>query len=300
MKNLLLFCTALLLFSCQNETNNATQTSTSEPSTKDTVTVAETEPITELNQAPAIKSDGITGSYVGMFTALSYKKDKMPTWENKINVTIDNIEADKITGHSVVAGNARPFEGTIVPKKTDKSKFDVVVNEPGDDRYDGIFTFTIHPKDKKIVGIWEANDTSLAVNARSYDLEKRNWHYNPKLKLEGLDYTILYHPYNDEMGEREMLTEDVESKNPSMEELTKADIENLHKGDLEVMRNSIYARHGYSFKNRKMRYVFNHVDWYVPISTDIRSELTELEQKNIALLKRYEEHAERYYDAFGR
>ncbi|MEL6924283.1 MAG: YARHG domain-containing protein, partial [Bacteroidota bacterium] len=86
----------------------------------------------------------------------------------------------------------------------------------------------------------------------------------------------------------------------SVDKLTRADVENMHKGDLEVMRNAIYARHGYSFKNRKMRYVFNYVDWYMPVSTDIRAQLTDIEKENIALLKRYEQHAERYYDSFGR
>ncbi len=36
------------------------------------------------------------------------------------------------------------------------------------------------------------------------------------------------------------------------------------------------------------------------ISTDVRNELTELEKKNIDLIKRYEEHAEKYYDEYGR
>lgn len=73
------------------------------------------------------------------------------------------------------------------------------------------------------------------------------------------------------------------------------------KSDMEILRNSIYARHGYSFKTRKMRYVFDtYVDWYIPMSTDVSKELTPLEQENIALLKRYEQHAETYYDTFGR
>ena len=68
-----------------------------------------------------------------------------------------------------------------------------------------------------------------------------------------------------------------------------------------MIRNAIFARHGYSFKNRKMRYFIDQlVNWYMPVSTDIRDELTELELANIDLLKRYEEHRERYYDAFGR
>ena len=75
----------------------------------------------------------------------------------------------------------------------------------------------------------------------------------------------------------------------------------MYQGDLEVMRNSIYARHGYSFRNRRMRFLFDQlVDWYMPVSVNITGELTDLEKKNIDLLKRYEAHAEKYYDVFGR
>jgi len=74
----------------------------------------------------------------------------------------------------------------------------------------------------------------------------------------------------------------------------------MHKGDLEVIRNGIYARHGYSFQNRRNRYMFEQVDWYIPVSIDIRTELTDIEKKNIELLKRYEAYAETYYDDFGR
>lgn len=50
-----------------------------------------------------------------------------------------------------------------------------------------------------------------------------------------------------------------------------------------------------------MRYLFDRtVDWYMPVSTNISQQFTSLERKNIDLLKRYEEHAASYYDAFGR
>jgi len=97
-----------------------------------------------------------------------------------------------------------------------------------------------------------------------------------------------------------MLTKDVMAFNASNTLLKKENVENMYKGDLQVMRNSIYARHGYSFKTRKMRYVFDQIDWYTPVSTDVRDDLTDLEKKNIALIKRYEGHAEAYYDSFGR
>jgi hypothetical protein len=38
----------------------------------------------------------------------------------------------------------------------------------------------------------------------------------------------------------------------------------------------------------------------MPVSTDVRNDLTDLEKKNIELIKRYEEHAEKYYDEYGR
>jgi hypothetical protein len=38
----------------------------------------------------------------------------------------------------------------------------------------------------------------------------------------------------------------------------------------------------------------------MPVSTDVRTKLTDTELKNIDLIKRYEEHAEKYYDVYGR
>jgi hypothetical protein len=75
----------------------------------------------------------------------------------------------------------------------------------------------------------------------------------------------------------------------------------MYKADLEVLRNSIYARHGYSFKNPRMRTMFDQlVPWYMPVATDVTSQLTAVEKQNIALIKRYETHASKYYDSFGR
>src|SRR5580658_6845866 len=34
-------------------------------------------------------------------------------YSNKINISIDEIKEDSVNGHSVVAGNNRPFTGTI-------------------------------------------------------------------------------------------------------------------------------------------------------------------------------------------
>ncbi len=301
MKNIIFSCLVFCLFSCgSNTVEDKTDTTVIEtPKPEETTTSQPAETPSESEKKEINISD-LLGSYVGMFTAEKYDYDKAPTWANKITVSLDKIEGESISGRSIVAGNDRPFSGTITPFKDDSGKFSVQVKEPGDDKYDGSFSFTLDPHEEILKGTWDANDDKLAVTKRKYKLEKKAFKYDRNLELEGLDYTELYGTYNEYTNESEGLTNGVSSKNASAVLLTKKDVENLHKGDLEVMRNAIYARHGYSFKNRKMRYVFNYVDWYIPYSTDIRNQLTDLEKKNIDLLKRYEQHAEKYYDVFGR
>ncbi len=85
-----------------------------------------------------------------------------------------------------------------------------------------------------------------------------------------------------------------------MKLLVSEDVNNLYKDELRAMRNEIYARHGYSFKRREMRDMFDKKDWYMPISTDVRKKLTALEIKNEKLIKQFEKYAEDNYDDFGR
>lgn len=269
--------------------------------------IAEKEPMKEqeltpapkVEELPTLDLEKIYGHYVGRFEALEYDEGKKPSYANKINITIEKIEDRKVFGYSVVAGNKRPFEGQLTYTV---GYLSFLVQEPGDNRYDGEFEFGWYPDRDGISGDWYANDKKLAVTKREYNLRKCIFEYNPDAALdEGLVYTGLYDSYDRETDEEEGVTEDVLKYNPSTTKLMKEDIENMYQADLEVLRNSIYARHGYSFKNRRMRYLFDHyVDWYIPMKTNILADLTDLEKQNIELIKRYEQHAEKYYDVFGR
>ncbi len=311
MKNLsYLFIFCLFLFSCGPTEPAPDPTPDTEVETETNVNVA---PPTETPESGEDEGDedglmpverGISdleGSYVGMFEAKEFHEGKNPSWSNKINIIIDKMDMDKsVKGRSVVAGNYRPFEGTWEQVKTD---YVFTVKEPGDDKYDGTFNFTLNAgyEDMVMEGTWTANDKKLAVWQREYKLEPALFEYKADNQIEDLAWTDLYGTYNESTNEGEFLTEEVSKFNASTVALKKEDVENMHKGDLEVIRNAIYARHGYSFKNRKMRYLFDrYVDWYIPHSVDVRKDLTDLEKKNIDLLKRYEEHADRYYDSFGR
>ena len=70
--------------------------------------------------------------------------------------------------------------------------------------------------------------------------------------------------------------------------LGRGDVANVNKSDLKVMRNEIFARHGYIFKSPDMRYHFQNEPWYSPKYDDVTSFLTEIEKENIDLIKRYE------------
>ena len=280
-----------------NETEAATETEPQAPS-------EEAQSLNE-NAAPADLPEtenseeqlDIFGYYVGAFEAEG-TDDPRYIYANRINISLDSIVGDQLYGHSVVAGNDRPFQG---PWKVEGNLFSAEAKEPGDDRYDGVFKITVALGTKTMNGTWKSYK-KLPVSNRSYKLKRKFFNYDAAADLpETVGWTELYDVYDYYDEEGEFLTEDVLKYNASKEKLRKEDIENMYKGDLEIIRNAIYARHGYSFKNRKIRFIFDrHVDWYIPVSTDVRGQLTALEKENEALLKRYENHADRYYDVFGR
>ena len=245
------------------------------------------------------KNSRISGYYTGGFEAVKYDDTKEYVYENKITISIDSTSGNQLFGHSIVAGNNRPFTGSYSQAG---SIYEVNASEPGDDKYDGKFTFRILSDSGIIEGKWIANDPKLMVSERKYRLVKKVFKYDPNLELPAeIQWTELYEQTQKFPDKVEQITKDVVKLNASARELTKKDVENLYKGDLEIIRNSIYARHGYSFKTRRVRFIFDqYIEWYMPVTTDVRNDLTDIEKKNIDLIKRYEEHAEKYYDEFGR
>ncbi|HVW95665.1 MAG TPA: YARHG domain-containing protein [Mucilaginibacter sp.] len=254
----------------------------------------------------------IIGYWVGTFkpdTSMEgISTGEYTAWDfsNKINISIDSLYEDRVIGHSVVAGNARPFKGRF---KKDGSLFEFDVREPGDDKYDGEFKFYIFKGDTILNGTWKAYQ-KIRVPARRYTLYKRFFKYDPSLRLSGIryvDWTKKKSKYvkDDELGNYYdetffSTTIDVYKFNASSDLLTKEQVSNMKKADIFILRNSIYARHGYSFKNQQLRAFFDRQPWYIPVSTDVKKELTGIEKANIELLLRFEQNAKEYYDEFGR
>lgn len=187
--------------------------------------------------------------------------------KSKITVCLEKLVGSTVIGYSVVAGNERAFSGSYKEKE---GVLEVVAREPGDDEADGEFNFTVNPTDKRLAGTWKQFKKKRAVE---FDLAKRDFKYDPKAG----DYPET-----------------------STKILKEADVENIAAKELRVMRNEIYARHGYSFKLDDMRKHFDPLDWYMPMTTEVSSQLTDIEEKNAALIKRYEDYGKKYYDVFGR
>lgn len=226
----------------------------------------------------------------------------------KITISIDEINDSIVKGHSIVSGNIRPFEGVL---DTNEKGFYFNLEESGDDKYDGKFTIAIGKKDSLMIGKWQSNEV-LKIDRRTLKLKKKLFVYNPENELQDVftDWDVFrkvemsetLDDKEEKWFEEEYLTstEKILKINASKDLLTKEFVENLQKSDIFILRNSIYARHGYSFKNRQLRSYFEMHDWYMPVFNDVSKDFTELELENIDMLLLYEENAEEYYDRFGR
>lgn len=191
--------------------------------------------------------------------------------DNKITVLITKATTDSIEGRSIVGGNDQTFEGVL---KTNNSGIEISANEPETEKHDGIFKFAMS-KDQpdKLTGSWQPYKADGNINGKTFSLTRRSFVYNPKAG----EYP---------QGSSKLLKDD--------------DLSNLMKTQLERMRNEIFARHGYTFSRKLTRAEFETEDWYVPNSADVKNELTEIEKKNIVLIKKYEKYALDYGDEFGR
>ncbi len=191
--------------------------------------------------------------------------------DNKISVVISRVTKDSIEGSSVVAGNDRPFSGTY---KIENGRVTATGKEPGDDKYDGVFSFTFDEKQKdNLAGSWTPNTAGTHGGTKTFNLNRRQFVY---LKDVGR------YPETS----KKVMTED--------------DVAGYGKEDLAYMRNEIFARHGYCFKKKDLRMQFENQDWYVPAVADIKDALTDVEKKNIAIIKRFEKYIEEMGDEYGR
>ncbi|MGN7865556.1 YARHG domain-containing protein [Chryseobacterium sp.] len=256
------------------------------------------------------------GIYTGDFAGMEKTVDEYDGSEydvdiyKKISLKINRITKDSVYGQSIVNGNQRPFRGVF-----NESSKSFVLDEPGNDKTDGRFEVKLNGD--SLTGKWNAfNKSAVKSPLKTLKLTKKEFVYNPNFMLDKdsnlVDWSNpkdFVEKYTDtDTGKTESYTtsknrvasEAVFKLNASKQKLTEKDLKNLRKLDLEIIKNSVFARHGYSFKKETYRNFFEQTDWYIPVSNNVDNELTPMEKENVALLNRFTKYAEDKYDSFGR
>lgn len=178
--------------------------------------------------------------------------------ERKIGFFIESLDATQIRGYSMVGQNRRPFQGSV---RQQNGMYLIMAREPMNQASDGTFELTLNPATpRQIEGTWQSQDTQVA--AKQFSLTPRAC---SAAKTAG-DYE----------GSVRRLTGDELQTDP---------------WTLAMMRNEIYARHGYAFADREIAAMFAEMDWYIPCSTNVESKLTPLERDNIRRLRKAETYA---------
>jgi hypothetical protein len=109
--------------------------------------------IIEKNQSTSMLKSMI-GAYSGSFG------------DNEIMLKIEGIDTKTLTvvGKNTVSGNSRPLKGTI--EILDNVCY-FVLNEPGDNQFDGVFEFKIYKNsNNSLEGTWRSNDGKLTRDYR--------------------------------------------------------------------------------------------------------------------------------------
>lgn len=297
-------CSIIALYSCKEEEKTKT-------------TDVNTVQSQDIKESSISDFDKKYGLWSGEFVAdiINYEAGENFSNINRMTIVIQDITDDKIEGYSVSAGNIRQFVGEV--KKTDSTRY-VVAKEPGDHKYDGTFKFNIADNNDSIFGEWISNRKDLPVLSRKFSIKKKDFKYNPNNMLDeeknsdgyddlgvvdwvnGKNKIMNYEGEKYESYVNRAASKEIFSINGSTRKLTEKELKNLHKLDLEIIRNTIYARHGYSFVNRGARQYFDNIEWYIPLYNNVENELTSTEKENIALLKRFEKYATDNYQQFGR
>ncbi|MDE5422754.1 YARHG domain-containing protein [Ancylomarina sp. DW003] len=145
---------------------------------------------------------------------------------------------------------------------------------------------------------WE-NLKSVRVEGSKFYSDKTNGEfviYESKERIKGLKIYESWSP-SMEKGEFEigiqkgLINSNFPGKYPqaSMRKLTREELSELSKSNLQIMRNEVFARYGFIFKSgEKMDLYFQNQDWYNGQYKNVNSFLTELEKDNLRLISQLE------------
>lgn len=156
----------LLLFSCK------------EPIKKKDVKKENTNaPNTSINENFTFEYnfDTLKGIYIGDFGG------------SDIRLVLNFISNKHAVGYNIHKGLQRNVSGQV---KISEKTIDIVLSEPGDNEFDGIFAIKINKEDFSINGYWKANDPK--ISKKYFNLEKLSNHKNNEEQEEN----VILNKYN--------------------------------------------------------------------------------------------------------
>ena len=260
-----------------------------------------------------ITPNDLIGFWVGTFNATNeYKNIALNdagqlAWhtEDKITIAIESIKNNNVKGFTVIAGLTNKFTGTL---QDNVDNFVLQIKQNGKDFGIGEFLLSIDKNEDYLQGEWIALN-QIEIPKRVCRFEKKTFTYDPNVVFsptkkdmtDSLFSSLVSMPddYSEIYEAITMPSELIFTSNPSKVKLSEDDVSGLSIGSIILLRNTIFARHGYAFKKRPLRIFFEDQNWYIPISSNPKQGLTPVEKHNIKMLDRYEKNY-REYQNFAR
>ena len=186
-----------------------------------------------------------------------------PSWtglyndEQKISLFLQQ-KGNQVTGYSLLNGKQTSFKGSIQPNG---SSYRITLNEAGQGAAVGKFILDYKGNGSAIEAQWLPG--SKTVKPKFFSLDAQQCKY---AKDNG------------------------EFPDASRKLLKDADLQ-VALGQLQYMRNEIYARHGYAFQNKNWASTFSQYEWYMPCHTNVDTRLTQIEKENVKRIKMVEPYA---------
>lgn len=210
------------------------------------------------------------------------------------------IAGEEINSDSVVAWQADMFSyGGVYHFGFSEAESDLLIIVDGKDAYAQLRQWEFSDDGQSWVQTYQ-NFTDVRINKNRFRSAEANGEFVSCVygeeRLLGLRIDKPWSPLmtdaSEEIGLKQNVKESLfEGKfsEASTQALSEEAIRLLSPEDIRIMRNEIFARYGYIFRQGgSMETYFKAQSWYKPVYKDVNPFLTDLEKKNIDLIRKVE------------
>lgn len=144
----------------------------------------------------------------------------------------------------------------------------------------------------RIIGTKEAGFTTAELQAMTTALKERQKTAGSVSAEDAIELGLLSQRLGKWQGDGAVAAETRNPlEDPSLLDklLTIEQLTDMSRRDLRILRNTIYARHGYTFKSALLRQYFEGTDWYKADPEYSVKRLTSTDQRNVKMVKSVED-----------